>query len=142
MKSISVFRFFLALISISFSVYLLPGLWGARLKSVSAFVPPLYTQDFNLYEEGKFIEFDDYDAGMKYAQEHGKPVLVDFSGYGCVNCRKMEAAVFDNKDVREVIERDFIMIKLMVDDKAKLATPMHVIENGREVTLRDRKSTL
>ena len=131
-KGIGVFRFFLALVSLAFAVYLLPGLWGAPLKSVSAFVPPLYTQDFNLYGGG-FSEFDDYDEGMRSAGD--KPVLVDFSGYGCVNCRKMEAAVFDNSRVRKVIEDNFVMIKLMVDDKKSLPEPIYVEENGKKVKL-------
>lgn len=134
-ESIGVFRFFLALISLSFSVYLLPGLWGAPLKSVSAFVPPLYTQDFNLYGGG-FSEYDDYDAGLAAAAAQGKPVLIDFSGYGCVNCRKMEAAVFDNDRVRKAIESDFVMIKLMVDDKTDLEEPIYVVENGKRVKLK------
>ena len=131
---IGVFRFFLALISLSFAVYLLPGLWGAPLKNVSAFVPPLYTQDFNLYGGG-FSEYDDYDEGMREAAAQGKPVLVDFSGYGCVNCRKMEAAVFDNSRVRKVIEDSYVMIKLMVDDKKALPEPIYVDENGKKVKL-------
>ena len=131
---IGVFRFFLALISLSFAVYLLPGLWGAPLKSVSAFVPPLYTQDFNLYGGG-FSEYDDYDEGMREAAAQGKPVLVDFSGYGCVNCRKMEAAVMDNSRVRKVIEDSYVMIKLMVDDKKALPEPIYVDENGKKVKL-------
>ena len=85
-SSIGVFRFFLALCSLSFTVYLIPGLWGAPLKGVSAFVPPLFTQDFNLYGES-FKEYDDFEEGMKVAKEAGKPVLIDFSGFGCVNCR-------------------------------------------------------
>lgn len=95
LETVSLPRFFLSLASFSFAIYLIPGLWGAPLKGVSAFVPPLYTQDFSLYTGGQFEEFDDYDAGMAYAAEHNRPVLIDFSGYGCVNCRKMEAAVFD-----------------------------------------------
>lgn len=134
-KSVGVFRFFLAMISLSFAVYLVPGLWGAPLKSVSAFVPPLHTQDFNLYEGGKFVEFDDYDEGMRYAKNHDMPVLIDFSGHGCVNCRKMEAAVFDNDKVREAIQKDYVMIKLMVDDRADLAKPEVVMENGKELKL-------
>lgn len=126
---------FLAICSFSFAVYLLPGMWGAPLKAISAFAPPLSTQDFNLYG-GEFKEFDDYDQGMAYAAQHGKPVLLDFSGYACVNCRKMEGAVFDTQDVREIIEKDYILIKLMVDDKADLPTPMTVSENGRQITLR------
>ncbi|MDE7125497.1 MAG: thioredoxin family protein, partial [Muribaculaceae bacterium] len=134
LKHVSVFRFFLALGSFSFAVYLLPGMWGAPLKSVSAFVPPLSTQDFNMYG-GVFREFSDYDAGMAYAQEHHKPVLVDFSGYACVNCRKMEGAVFDTPAVRQIIENDFVLIKLMVDDKAHLAQPYYETENGREILI-------
>ena len=130
----SVSRFFLAVASLSFAVYLVPGLWGAPLKAVSAFAPPLYTQDFNLYG-GTFEEFDDYDQGMAYAQQHGKPVLLDFSGYACVNCRKMEGAVFDTPTVRGIINNDYVMIKLMVDDKAALREPMVVTEEGKTITL-------
>ncbi|MDD2960598.1 MAG: cytochrome c biogenesis protein CcdA [Muribaculaceae bacterium] len=135
LKTVGVPRFFLALISFSFAIYLIPGLWGAPLKGVSAFVPPLYTQDFNLYEGGKFTEFDDYEEGMKFANDADKPVLIDFSGFGCVNCRKMEAAVFDNNKVRDIIEQNYVMVKLMVDDKAALPAPVKVSENGKEITL-------
>jgi len=134
MKQVSVLRFFMATASLSFAVYLLPGLWGAPLKSVSAFVPPLSTQDFNLYG-GVFREFDDFDAGMAYAQENHKPVLVDFSGYACVNCRKMEGAVFDTPAVRQIIESDYVLIKLMVDDKTPLAEPYYETENGRRILI-------
>ncbi len=130
----SVGRFFMAVASLSFAVYLVPGLWGAPLKAVSAFAPPLYTQDFNLYG-GTFEEFDDYDKGMAYAKQHGKPVLLDFSGYACVNCRKMEGAVFDTPTVRGIISKDYVMIKLMVDDKADLAEPMTVVEEGKTIKL-------
>ncbi|MDE6157462.1 MAG: thioredoxin family protein [Muribaculaceae bacterium] len=133
-KHTSVGRFFLAVASFSFAIYLVPGLWGAPLKAISAFAPPLYTQDFNLYG-GTFEEFHDYDEGMAYAQAHGKPVLLDFSGYACVNCRKMEGAVFDNASVRSIIENDFVMIKLMVDDKASLDRPMTVTEEGQTMRL-------
>lgn len=126
---VSVFRFFLAVASFSFAVYLLPGMWGAPLKAVSAFAPPLSTQDFNLYG-GTFKEFDDYDEGMRYARENNLPALVDFSGYACVNCRKMEGAVFDTEEVRKLIESDYVLIKLMVDDKTKLAEPYTVDEYG------------
>ncbi len=126
--------FFLAVISFSFAVYLLPGLWGAPLKSISAFAPPLSTQDFNLYG-GQFKEFHDYDEGMRYAAENDKPVLLDFSGYACVNCRKMEGAVFDTDQVRKIIEDNYVLIKLMVDEKADLPQPYTVQENGQEVTI-------
>lgn len=134
-ETIGVGRFFLALVSLSFAVYLVPGLWGAPLKGVSAFVPPLYTQDFNLYSAGEFKTFDDYDEGMKYAAENNKPVLVDFSGYGCVNCRKMEGAVFDTEEVSSIIKENFVMITLMVDDKKALDTPFTVMENGKEISI-------
>lgn len=132
---ISIPRFFLSLASLSFALYLLPGLWGAPLKGVSAFVPPLYTQDFSLYEGGEFEEFSDYEEGMAYAEEHDLPVLLDFSGFGCVNCRKMEGAVFDTEVVRSTVENNFVMIKLMVDDKAPLEHPYKVEENGKSVTI-------
>lgn len=132
---VSLPRFFFSLASLSFALYLLPGLWGAPLKGVSAFVPPLFTQDFNLYEGGRFEEFDDFEEGMAYARESGRPVLIDFSGYGCVNCRKMEGAVFDTGRVSSIVKENFVLIKLMVDDKTKLSSPITVEENGRKVTL-------
>lgn len=135
-ESVSIVRFFMSLISLSFALYLIPGLWGAPLKSVSAFVPPLYTQDFNLYAGGQFEEFDDYDRGMQYAADNHRPVLIDFSGYGCVNCRKMEGAVFDTDEVEKIVKENFVLIKLMVDDKAELpGGPMTVTENGKLVKL-------
>lgn len=133
-EGIGVFRFFLAFISLSFAMYLVPGLWGAPLKSVSAFVPPLYTQDFNLYDKG-MTHYEDYEEGMRAAQAQGKPVFIDFSGYGCVNCRKMEAAVLNNNTVKGILEKDFVFISLMVDDKRPLPEPIYVVENGRQVKL-------
>ena len=121
----------MAIVSFAFVVYLIPGLWGAPLKSVSAFVPPLKTQDFNLYGGG-FKEFDDFDEGMRYAQEQGMPVLVDFTGYGCVNCRKMESAVFDTDKVRSVLEDNYVLIKLVVDDKTQLSDPYTINVEGKE----------
>ena len=135
LEYVSIGRFFMALISFSFAMYLVHGLWGAPLKSVSAFVPPLYTQDFNLYAGGQFKEFDDYDEGMRFAAESGRPVLIDFSGYGCVNCRKMEGAVFDTEVISDIIKKDFVLIKLMVDDKQALEAPVTVVENGKNVKL-------
>lgn len=132
---ISVGRFMLALLSFSFSLYLVPGLWGAPLKGVSAFVPPLFTQDFNLYENNQFREFHDYDEGMAYASREGLPVLMDFSGYGCVNCRKMEGAVFDTQEVGAMVRDNYVLIKLMVDDKTTLPQKEKVKENGKIVTL-------
>lgn len=134
LQHVSLPRFFLALASLSFAVYLIPGLWGAPLKGVSAFTPPLNTQDFNLYQN-ELTHFDNYNEGMSYAAAHDKPVLLDFSGYGCVNCRKMEGAVFDTPDVIEAINDNFVMITLMVDDKRELPQPEIVMENGKEKVL-------
>ncbi len=134
LEFVSIPRFFFALISFSFAIYLIPGLWGAPLKSVSAFVPPLKTQDFNLYGGG-FREFDDFEIGMRYAEEHNMPVLMDFTGYGCVNCRKMESAVFDTDEVRKVLEDNYVLIKLVTDDKAKLSEPYEVVEDGKTVLI-------
>jgi len=132
---VSIPRFFLSLASFAFALYLIPGLWGAPLKGVSAFVPPLFTQDFNLYAGGQFEEFNDYDEGMRYAADNHRPVLIDFSGYGCVNCRKMEGAVFDTPVVTSTIKENFVLIKLMVDDKTQLDTPLTVEENGKRIKL-------
>lgn len=133
-QSTGVGSFFLATISFSFAVYLLPGLWGAPLKAISAFAPPLNTQDFNLYQQ-EVREFTDYDEGMKFARDNDMPVMLDFSGYGCVNCRKMEGSVFDTDIVRSLLNDKFVFIKLMVDDKADLAKPVTVEENGKKLTI-------
>ena len=133
---VSVPRFFLALASLAFAVYMVPGLWGAPLKAVSAFAPPLHTQDFNLYKNEVRAQFDDYDLGMEYAQRVGKPVMLDFTGYGCVNCRKMELAVWTDPTVGSLMNDDYVLITLYVDNKTKLPEPIKVVENGRERTLR------
>ena len=133
---VTVPRFFLALASLAFAVYMVPGLWGAPLKAVSAFAPPMQTQDFNLYNNEVHAKFDDYDAGMKYAREHGKPVMLDFTGYGCVNCRKMELAVWTDTKVADLINNDYVLITLYVDNKTRLPEPIKVVENGTERTLR------
>lgn len=135
LQYVSIPRFFLALASFSFSVYLIPGLWGAPLKGVSAFLPPLSTQDFNLYEQGNVTHFDNYDEGMEYAAAHEMPVLLDFSGYGCVNCRKMEGAVLDNSEVKSMMEDNFVVITLMVDDRAELPEPVSVESDGKKIEL-------
>lgn len=133
---IGVSRFFIGLASLAFAVYMVPGLWGAPLKAVSAFAPPMQTQDFNLYKNEVHAKFSDYDLGMEYAASHKKPVMVDFTGYGCVNCRKMEAAVWTDLKVNDIINNDYILITLYVDDKTPLSEPMKVTENGTERTLR------
>ena len=135
-NKVSVPRFFLALFSLAFAVYMVPGLWGAPLKAVSAFAPPMQTQDFNLYNAEVHAQFNDYDMGMAYARQQGKPVMLDFTGYGCVNCRKMELAVWTDSKVRDLINNDYVLITLYVDDKTKLPSPIKVQENGVERTLR------
>ena len=133
---VSVPRFFMALASLAFAVYMLPGLWGAPLKAVSAFAPPMQTQDFNLYNNEVHAKFDDYDLGMEYARQHGKPVMLDFTGYGCVNCRKMELAVWTDPKVSDIINNDYVLITLYVDNKTPLSSPVKIVENGTERTLR------
>lgn len=135
-NKVSVTRFFMALISLAFAIYMIPGLWGAPLKAVSAFAPPMQTQDFNLYNNEVHAQFDDYDAGMEYAKRVGKPVMLDFTGYGCVNCRKMELAVWTDQKVADIMKNDYVLITLFVDNKTKLPEPIKVVENGTERTLR------
>ena len=133
---IGVSRFFMALVSLAFAVYMVPGLWGAPLKAVSAFAPPMKTQDFNLYTNEVHAKFDDYDLGMEYARLHNKPVMLDFTGYGCVNCRKMELAVWTDPTVSKIINDDYVLITLYVDNKTPLSEPVKIMENGTERTLR------
>lgn len=136
LEHVSVPRLFLSMISFAFALYMVPGLWGAPLRGISAFSPSLRTQDFNLYDKEVHAMFDDYDTGMAYAAKVGKPVLVDFSGYGCVNCRKMETAVWIDPKVRKYLTDDYVLITLMVDDKTKLPETMTILENGKEKTLK------
>jgi len=126
----------LGLVSLAFTVYLIPGLWGAPCKAVSAFAPPVSTQDFNLYHNEVEPAYKDYEQGMAAAAAQGKPVLIDFTGFGCVNCRKMEAAVWTDPQVADKLNNDFVLISLYVDDKQPLAAPVEVEENGRKRTLR------
>ena len=136
-EKVGLFRFCLAVISLSFAVYMLPGLWGAPLKSISAFTPPLSTQDFNLFDGEVKAQVEDYDEGLMIGKELGKPILLDFSGFGCVNCRKMEAAVWTNPDVKKMLDEDFVLVTLMVDDKTPLPEPVKVAEkDGTIRTLR------
>ncbi len=120
-EKIGVLRLFMAIISLSFALYMVPGLWGAPLKAISAFSPPQATQDFDLYDGSVHAQFDNYEEGMAYAAEHNKPVLVDFTGWGCVNCRNMEYAVWSDPQVKEMLENDYVLISLYVDDKTPLA---------------------
>ena len=136
-ESVSWFGTLLATIVFAFGIYMVPGLWGAPLKAISAFAPPLTTQDFNLYDSEVHAKFDDYEAGMAYAKREGKPVIIDFSGYGCVNCRKMEASVWTDPTVKDILDNDFVLITLIVDDKTRLPQPLEVTEtNGDRRTLK------
>lgn len=128
---LSVTRLFLATISLAFAMYMVPGLWGAPLKAISAFAPPLSTQDFSLYDDEVHAKFDDYNLGMSYAKTMGKPVIVDFTGWGCVNCRKMENSVWIDSKVREHLLEDYVLISLYVDDKRELpeSEVMEITEN-------------
>lgn len=135
-KNIGVTRFFLSLISLAFAIYMIPGLWGAPLKAVSAFAPPMSTQDFNLQSTEVKAKTNDYDLGMEIARAANKPVLIDFTGYGCVNCRKMEAAVWTDPQVASIMTNDYVLIQLFVDDKTPLPAPIVVKINGQERKLR------
>lgn len=126
----------LGMLSLAFTIYMIPGLWGAPCKAVSAFAPPMNTQDFNLYNNEVHPRFKDYEQGMTAAKAEGKPVLIDFTGFGCVNCRKMEAAVWTDPQVADKLNNDFVLISLYVDDKQPLDHPIEIVENGKKRTLR------
>ncbi|SES85359.1 protein-disulfide reductase DsbD family protein [Prevotella sp. kh1p2] len=126
----------LGLCSLAFAVYMVPGLWGAPCKAVSAFAPPINTQDFNLNTKTVEAHYRNYEEGMAAAKAEGKPVLIDFTGFGCVNCRKMEAAVWTDPAVADKLTKDYVLISLFVDDKTRLPEPIEVEENGRKRTLR------
>ena len=132
----SIPRFFAGLLSFAFALYMVPGLWGAPCKAVSAFAPPMQTQDFNLYDNEVKAKFTDYDEGMAYAKAHNMPVMIDFTGYGCVNCRKMEAAVWTDPRVAEIMNNKYVLITLYVDEKTPLPETLTVKENDQEVKLR------
>ena len=129
-------QFFLALVSLAFAVYMVPGLWGAPLKAISAFSPPMNTQDFNLQKIVTEARYKDYELGMAAAKAEGKPVIIDFTGFGCVNCRKMEAAVWSDAQVADILNNKYVLISLYVDDKTALPEPLEVTENGQTRTLR------
>ena len=129
-------QFFLGMISLAFTIYMIPGLWGAPLKAISAFAPPMFTQDFNLHKSAVEPKSHDYEEGMALAKSQGRPVMIDFTGFGCVNCRKMEAAVWTDPQVASMLNDKYVLISLYVDDKTPLAEPMTVTENGTQRTLR------
>ena len=136
-KAMPVPAIMLGLCSLAFSVYMLPGLWGAPCKAVSAFAPPINTQDFNLAPQTVHAAYTDYDEGMRAAAAAGKPVLVDFTGFGCVNCRKMEASVWTDSRVADKLNKDYVLISLYVDDKTPLKQPVEVkLPDGTSRTLR------
>ena len=131
-KPIGVVRLMLGLISLAFTAYLLPGLWGAPLRVTSAFVPPMYTQDYNTNPEN-IKEWEDFEAGIAAAEKADKPIFLEFSGFGCVNCRKMESAVMGVDRVKKELNDNFTHIRLMVDDKAELAKPITIEKDGKVV---------
>lgn len=134
--AVSVPRYFMGVIVLAFTIYLVPGLWGAPLKAVSAFSPPMSTQDFKVVDEAVHPQFKDYEAGMAYAKQVGKPVMIDFTGFGCVNCRKMEASVWQDPNVAQKLNKDYVLISLYVDDKTRLPEPIEVEQGGEKRTLR------
>ena len=136
-KPIAIIPFFLGLLSFAFTIYMIPGLWGAPLKAISAFTPPMYTQDYKLIQT-TVVEapFKDFEQGMAFAKKQHKPVIIDFTGFGCVNCRKMEAAVWTDEEVARRLTQDYVLISLYVDDKTSLPQPIEVEVNGQKRTLR------
>lgn len=134
-EHISVTRMMLALCSLAYAIYLIPGLWGAPLKSASAFLPPVTTQDFSLYDGSVHPHTMDYEEGLAMARQGNKPLVVDFSGYGCVNCRKMEAAVWTDARVADKLKNDFVLVSLYVDDRTPLVQPIEVEEDGQKLVL-------
>lgn len=135
-KNTTVTKFFLALISLAFAVYMIPGLWGAPCKAISAFAPPMWTQEFSLYDNEVHPATDDFEEGMRMGAQQNKPVLLDFTGYGCVNCRNMEASVWQDDRVSDILRNDYVLVSLFVDDKTPLPAPIEVEEQGVKRKLR------
>lgn len=134
-KKASVPGFFMGLISIAFAIYMIPGLWGAPCKAISAFAPPMSTQDFSLYDNSFHPHVDDYELALEMGRREGKPVLLDFTGHGCVNCRNMEASVWSDDRVIDIMREDYIVASLYVDDRTPLAEPFEAEINGKKVML-------
>lgn len=141
-SDVSAFRFVGAVASFAFCLYLIPGLWGAPLKAISAFCPPMKTQDFVVVDKTPHAQYTDYEQGMAAAKMQGKPALVDFTGHGCVNCRKMEQSVWSDPQVARMINEDFVLISLYVDDKTPLAERVVIDENTILRTVGDKWSHL
>ncbi len=136
LKHVSLTRVFLAMLSFAFTIYMIPGLWGAPLKPISSIIPPLSTQDFKPVDNTLSQVFDDYEEGVAYAAQSGKPVLLEFGGHGCVNCHKMDATVLSDEKVRGLIDEEFVFIVLMVDERTRLPETIEVDESGRATRLR------
>ena len=134
-KQASVPGFFVADLSIAFAVYMVPGLWGAPCKAVSAFAPPITTQDFNLYENNFEPHTKDFETAMQMSRQQNKPVMLDFTGFGCVNCREMESDVLSNEKVLSTLQDDYIVVSLYVDDKTPLPEPFEIELDGKKVIL-------
>ncbi|MDD3300883.1 MAG: cytochrome c biogenesis protein CcdA [Bacteroidales bacterium] len=135
-KKPGIIKILTGIASLAVAAYMVPGLWGAPCKAVSAFAPPMYTQTWNIYDNEVHAKYNHYEKGMEFAQLRGKPVLLDFTGYGCVNCRKMEAAVWTDPQVSKIINNHYVLVTLFVDDKSPLENPIKVVENGTERTLK------
>ena len=145
---VSLPRLFFSMLVLGFTLYMIPGLWGAPLKAISAWLPPQATQDFDLntvqYQNSQnntlangftgtkkyaslfhaphgLDAFYDYEQAVAYAKEINKPLLIDFTGWSCTNCRKMEASVWSDKEVLQILKRDYVLVSLYVDDKTALA---------------------
>ncbi len=134
-KKASVPGFFMGLVSLAFAIYMIPGLWGAPCKAISAFAPPMSTQDFSLYDNSFHPHVDDYELALEMGRREGKPVLLDFTGHGCVNCRNMEASVWSDDRVIDIMRDDYIVASLYVDDRTPLAKPFEVEVNGKKIML-------
>ena len=134
-KKASVPGFFMGLVSLAFAIYMVPGLWGAPCKAISAFAPPMSTQDFSLYDNSFHAHVDDYELALEMGRREGKPVLLDFTGHGCVNCRNMEASVWSDDRVIDIMRDDYIVASLYVDDRTPLAEPFEVEVNGKKIML-------
>jgi thiol:disulfide interchange protein DsbD len=134
-KTTSVPGFFAGVLSLAFAIYMIPGLWGAPCKAVSAFAPPMSTQDFNLYENAFEPDTKDFELAIEMGRKENKPIMLDFTGFGCVNCREMEADVLANDKVLDILQDDYIVASLYVDDKTPLAEPFEIEIDGKKIVL-------
>ena len=135
-KKLTVPGFIVGMASLAFAACLVPGLWGAPLKAISAFTPPMSTQIFGHNDQTVEAQYTDYNQAIAASQISGKPILIDFTGYGCVNCRKMEASVWTDPRVSDLIKNNYILVSLYVDDKSPLKQTVSITENGTNVRIR------